>query len=97
MIRRRRRHHRRHQKLTPGSGRTKEIAFVTLLALAILFGILYYLLPHYQGHGDESGQGPGGAAPALSRSDGDNTLLDSMTPGSGLSKVRAWRLRRPAG
>ena len=56
VIRRRRRHHHRHQNLARRSGRGVEIAVVTLLALAILFGVLYYLLPHYQaqGHGEES-------------------------------------------
>ena len=65
VIRRRRKHHHRRENLAYPSGRAKEIAIVTLLALAILFGILYYLLPHYQGHGEESGLGSGGAAPAL--------------------------------
>src|SRR4051812_49221694 len=65
VIRRRRRHHHRRQNLTYRSGRAKEIAFVTLLALAILFGILYYLLPHYQGRGDESGLSSGSATPAI--------------------------------
>ena len=45
-VRRRRRHHRRHQNLTRRSGRTMEIVFVTGVALAILFGVLYYLLAH---------------------------------------------------
>jgi len=56
VIRRRRRHHR-HQNLTRRSGRAREIAFVTVLALGLLFGILYYLLPHYQAQntrGEES-------------------------------------------
>ena len=65
VIRRRRRHHRRHQNLTHRSGRAKEIVFVTLLALAILFGILYYLLPHYQAHGEESDSGRQSAGPAI--------------------------------
>jgi hypothetical protein len=64
VIRRRRRHHHRHQNLARGSGRAKEIVFVTLLALAILFGILYYLLPHYQAH-DESGEAPATGAPVI--------------------------------
>jgi hypothetical protein len=65
VIRRRRKHHHRRENLAYRTGRAKEIAFVTLLALAILFGILYYLLPHYQGHGEESGLTPGSAAPAI--------------------------------
>jgi len=64
VIRRRRRHHHRHQNLTYRTGRAKEIAFVTLLALAILFGILYYLLPHYQVRNDESSRAPATAAPS---------------------------------
>jgi hypothetical protein len=64
VIRRRRRHHRRHQNLTHRTGRTKEIAVVTLLALAILFGILYYLLPHYQGRSDDSSEAPATTAPS---------------------------------
>ena len=63
--RRRRNRHHRHQNLTRRSGRGVEIAFVTVLAVAILFAILYYLLPHYQaqGRGEESHLVPH-AAPA---------------------------------
>jgi hypothetical protein len=47
-VRRRNHRHHRHQSLNTRSGKAKEIAFVTLFAIAILFAILYYLLPHYQ-------------------------------------------------
>ena len=66
VVRRRRRHHHRHKNPTRRSGRGVEIAVVTLLALAILFGVLYYLLPHYQaqGRGEESLR-TGDVAPGL--------------------------------
>jgi hypothetical protein len=52
MVRRRRRNrNHRHQNLTRRSGRGVEIAFVTVLALGVLFAVLYYLLPHYQSQG----------------------------------------------
>jgi len=69
IVRRRRRHrHHRHETLTRSSGRAKEIAFVTFVALALLFAVLYYLLPHYSSSSqhEESGLAPTrGAATAL--------------------------------
>jgi hypothetical protein len=65
VIRRRHRHHRRHQTLTRRSGRATEIAVVTFLALAVLFGILYYLLPHFQAVGEESNLRSGTRVAAL--------------------------------
>ena len=35
-----------------------EIAFVTLVALGILFAVLYYLLPHYSSPNEESKLAP---------------------------------------
>jgi hypothetical protein len=54
--RRRRRHHRHHRNnLQKRSGKGFEFAFVTLLALAILFWVLYALLPRTDKRtGDES-------------------------------------------
>lgn len=53
--RRRRRHHRHHRNLQKRSGKGFEFAFVTLLALAILFWVLYALLPRTEKRsGEES-------------------------------------------
>jgi hypothetical protein len=54
--RRKRNHHHRHQNLSKKSGKGPEIAFVTLLALGILFGVMYILLERYQRGNDESSQ-----------------------------------------
>ena len=55
--RRRRRYHHRHHNLQKRSGKGYEFAFVTLLAIAILFWILFTLLPRAEKHsntGEES-------------------------------------------
>ena len=55
--RRRRYHHHHNHNLQKRSGKGYEFAFVTLLALAILFWILYTLLPRAEKHsnsGEES-------------------------------------------
>jgi hypothetical protein len=55
--RRRRRYHHHHHNLQKRSGKGYEFAFVTLLAIAILFWILFTLLPRAEKHsnsGEES-------------------------------------------
>jgi hypothetical protein len=56
--RRRRRYHRHHHRdLQKRTGKGYEFAFVTLLAIAILFWILFTLLPRAEKHsngGEES-------------------------------------------
>jgi len=60
--RRRRRHrHHHHRDLQKRSGKGYEFAFVTLLAIAILFWILFTLLPRAEKHsnsGEESHLAP---------------------------------------
>ena len=57
--RRRRRHHRHHRNLQKRSGKGVEFAFVTLLALLILFWVLYALLPRADKRtGEESSLAP---------------------------------------
>jgi len=60
--RRRRRHHHHRQNLQKRSGKGYEFAFVTLLAIAILFWILYTLLPRTEkrrnNNDEESHLGP---------------------------------------
>jgi hypothetical protein len=59
--RRRRRNHHHHRNLQKRTGKGFEFAFVTLLAIAILFWILYALLPRAEKHGpggDESHLAP---------------------------------------
>jgi hypothetical protein len=59
--RRRRNHHHHHRNLQKRSGKGYEFAFVTLLAMAILFWILYTLLPRAEKHsnsGEESHLAP---------------------------------------
>ncbi len=59
--RRRRNHHHHHRNLQKRSGKGFEFAFVTLLAIAILFFILYTLLPRAEKHsnsGEESHLAP---------------------------------------
>jgi len=60
MVRRRRKNRNRHQHLSGRSSRTVEIASVTVLALGVLFAVLYYLLSHdpSQNRGEESRLGP---------------------------------------
>lgn len=48
--RRRRYHHHGHRNLQKRTGKGYEFAFVTLLAMAILFWILYTLLPRAEKH-----------------------------------------------
>ena len=48
--RKRRYHHHHHRNLQKRTGKGYEFAFVTLLALAILFWILYTLLPSTEKH-----------------------------------------------
>ena len=55
--RRRRHHHHHHRDLQRRTGKGYEFAFVTLLAIAILFWILFTLLPRAEKHsnsGEES-------------------------------------------
>jgi hypothetical protein len=55
--RRRRHHHHHHRDLQKRTGKGYEFAFVTLLAIAILFWILFTLLPRAEKHsnsGEES-------------------------------------------
>jgi hypothetical protein len=54
--RRRKHHHHRHQNLNKRSGKGVEIAFVTLLALGILFGVMYYFIERYEHRNDETSQ-----------------------------------------
>ena len=59
--RRRRNHHHHHRSLQKRTGKGYEFAFVTLLAMAILFWILYTLLPRTEKHrnsDEESHLGP---------------------------------------
>ena len=59
--RRRRYHHHHHRSLQKRTGKGYEFAFVTLLAMAILFWILYTLLPRTEKHrnnDEESHLGP---------------------------------------
>jgi hypothetical protein len=59
--RRRRRNHHHNRNLQKRSGKGYEFAFVTLLAMAILFWILYTLLPRAEKHrnnDEESHLGP---------------------------------------
>jgi hypothetical protein len=58
---RRRRRNRRHSNRAYRSGRGREIIIVTVLAIAVLFAALYFLLPHDQASHEESRLG---AAPA---------------------------------
>jgi peptidoglycan/LPS O-acetylase OafA/YrhL len=61
MVRRRRKNRdHRHQNLNWRSGRGVEITVVTVLALGILFAVLYYLLSHdpMQRGSEESRLGP---------------------------------------
>ena len=50
--RRRRRHHHHHHNSQKRSGKGYEFAFVTLLAMAILFWILYTVLPREEKRGN---------------------------------------------
>jgi hypothetical protein len=52
--RKRRKHHERSKNLPGRPKRRMEITLVTLLALAILFGALYFLLSREQRTGEES-------------------------------------------
>jgi len=54
--RRRRHHHHHHQNLQKRSGKGVEFAFVTLVAIAILFWILYTLLPRAEKHRSNNGE-----------------------------------------
>lgn len=49
--RHRRRSHHHHRNFQRPKGKTFEFAFVTLLAIAILFWFLYALLPRAEKHG----------------------------------------------
>ena len=53
--RHRHRKHHRHQNLSRGAGKGLEIAFVTLIALVILFGVMYMLFQRSEhSNADES-------------------------------------------
>jgi uncharacterized membrane protein YbhN (UPF0104 family) len=60
--RRHRRRHKNHQSVNKPKGRSMEIFIVTLLALAILFGLLYFLLSRAGRGGEESRLTPAGCS-----------------------------------